>query len=467
MASLEIDFEKVVSSSGLGIRFHLHADGNLRYAIKPVLNWEYAGQPVMLVDEAKIFVASGKGGDGMVSFRREKYVPRGGPSGGSGGRGGDVVLRADSNLNTLYFFHKQVHFKAKPGGRGGSSNKTGADADALVVSVPCGTVVRDADTGGLIADLVAADAEVVVASGGRGGKGNSRFKSSSNQAPRLAEKGEPGIERWLTLELKMIADVALVGVPNAGKSTLLSIVSNAKPKIADYPFTTLEPNLGTVIYDNKDLVFADIPGLIEGAHLGVGLGHSFLRHVQRTGMILHILDGAADDPIADYNQIRVELALFDEKLAQRHEIVVVNKLDLPEVREYWSMIKEALEVRGVQNVMAISALTRETVNELIQRVFAEIASVPDLLMQEAGELPTYDLPESAVGFELELRDGMYFVNGAEIERAAAMTYWDYDEAVARFHKTLDALGVIKALEKAGVLAGDTVFIGEFELEWSE
>ena len=226
----------------------------------------------MLVDEAKLFVASGKGGDGIVSFRREKYVPRGGPSGGDGGRGGDVVLKTDANLNTLYFFRKRVHFRSNPGGKGGSSNKTGADADRLVIRVPMGTVVRDAETGGIIADLVGPEAEVVVAPGGRGGRGNSHFKSSANQAPRIAEKGEPGVQRWIALELKMIADVALVGMPNAGKSTLLSVVSNAKPKIADYPFTTLEPNLGTVIYDNKDLIFADVPGLIEGAHLGIGLG---------------------------------------------------------------------------------------------------------------------------------------------------------------------------------------------------
>ena len=289
----------------------------------------------MLVDEARIYVASGKGGDGMVSFRREKFVPRGGPSGGNGGRGGDVILRAQSSLNTLTYFRKNVHFKAGAGARGGSGNKTGADADPLIVTVPAGTMARDAATGGLIADLTADGAQVIVARGGRGGKGNAHFKTSANQTPRMAEKGEPGSERWLTLELRLIADVGLVGLPNAGKSTLLSVVSNAKPKIADYPFTTLEPSLGTVVYDNIDLVFADIPGLIEGAHLGVGLGHAFLRHVQRTRMILHIIDGSADDAIADYNQIRAELALYDEKLAQRPEIVVINKLDLPDVRDYW------------------------------------------------------------------------------------------------------------------------------------
>ena len=422
----------------------------------------------MLVDEAKLFVASGKGGDGMVSFRREKYVPLGGPSGGDGGRGGDVVLQTDANLNTLYFFRKRVHFKAKPGGKGGSSNKTGADADRLVVRVPLGTVVRDATTGGLIADLVAPDAEVVVAPGGRGGRGNSHFKSSSNQAPRMAEKGEPGVERWITLELKMIADVALVGLPNAGKSTLLSVVSNAKPKIADYPFTTLEPNLGTVVYDNLDLVFADIPGLIEGAHIGVGLGHSFLRHVQRTSLIVHILDGAAADPLADYNQIRAELALYDERLVERPEILVVNKIDLPDAREYLELLNESFAERGIPEPLPISALTRENVDRLIQRVFEVTASLPKRQMEQREDGPTYELgDDDGVNFELEVSDGVYFVRGDRIERAAAMTYWDYEEAVLRFQKTLEATGVSAALEQAGVSSGDTVFIGDFELEWSE
>ncbi len=424
----------------------------------------------MLVDEAKIFVASGKGGDGMVSFRREKYVPRGGPSGGDGGRGGDVLLRADANLNTLYFFRKRVHFKAKAGGRGGSSNKRGADAAPLVVTVPPGTIVRDATTGGLIADLVGETAEVIVARGGRGGKGNAHFKSAANQAPRLAEKGEPGQERWLTLELKMIADVALVGLPNAGKSTLLSVVSNAKPKIAAYPFTTLEPNLGTVIYDNKDLVFADIPGLIEGAHLGIGLGHSFLRHIQRTALIVHILDGAAADPLADYNQIRAELALYDEKLAQRPEIVVVNKMDLPQAREYWDLLAESLAERGIEQPLPLSALTRENVTRLIQRVFERAANLPKRQQRAQPtdeEVPVYSLEEEDLAFDIVVEDGLYYVRGARIERAAAMTYWDYDEAVARFQTTLATLGVSAALQRAGIKNGDTVFVGDFELEWTE
>ena len=418
----------------------------------------------MLVDEARIFVASGKGGDGIVAFRREKYVSRGGPAGGNGGRGGDVILKADANLNTLYYFRKRVHFKARAGGRGGPSNKTGADATSLIVSVPMGTVVRDAETGKLIADLLDPESQVIVARGGRGGKGNSHFRSAANQAPRIAEKGEPGMERWLTLELKMIADIALVGVPNAGKSTLLSVVSNAKPKIADYPFTTLQPNLGAVVYDNQDLVFADIPGLIEGAHLGVGLGHSFLRHVQRTRLIVHILDGSADDPIADYSQINTELALYDEALSERPEIVAVNKMDLPEVREYWGLLQEQLQERGVMDPMAISALTRENVTALIQRVFREIARLPAPVMRAAIEAPVYELDDD---FAVSVEAGVYYVTGERIERAAAMTYWDYEQAVARFQKILDTLGISAALEKSGVQPGDTVFIGDFELEWSE
>ena len=421
----------------------------------------------MLIDEAKIFVASGKGGDGMVSFRREKYVPRGGPSGGSGGRGGDVVLQADSSLNTLFFFHRRVHYKAKAGAKGGSSNKSGADADALVVQVPLGTVVRAAKTGAVLADLVTEGSQVQVARGGRGGRGNALFKTAANQAPRLAEKGEPGEERWLTLELKMIADVALVGLPNAGKSTLLSVVSNAKPKIADYPFTTLQPNLGTVIYDNSDLVFADIPGLIEGAHLGIGLGHAFLRHIQRTSMIIHILDGSSDDPVADYNQIKAELALFDDRLADRPEIVVINKLDLPDVREYLSLLQEQLAERGVGDTLAISALTRENVSGLIQRAFEMVPESPDLFLHPVSELPVYELEDSDVSFEIKREDGLFYVSGAGIERAAAMTYWDYEEAVARFQKTLETLGVAQALVDAGIQEGDTVYIGEYELEWTE
>lgn len=422
----------------------------------------------MLFDEVKIYVRSGDGGDGMISFRREKYVPRGGPSGGDGGRGGDVVLRVNPKLNTLAFFQKKVHFKADSGERGGSANKTGASAPDLVVDVPPGTVVRDADSGALLVDLVRPDDRFIVVQGGRGGKGNARFVSATHQAPRVAEKGEPGEERWLKLELKLIADVGIVGVPNAGKSTLLSVVSNAKPKIADYPFTTLEPNLGVVLYDDADLVFADIPGLIEGAHMGVGLGHAFLRHVQRTRLLIHLLDGAGEDPLADYSQINTELALYDENLGSKPQVVVFNKMDLPQAQARWAEVEAALIKRGIKP-LAISAAAQQNTRQLVQTVFEKMAALPETAVSPLDdEVPLYQLEETALPFEISRGDdGAFHVTGRQIERAAAMTYWDYEEAVLRFQRILETLGVTQALEEAGVQVGDTVYIGNFELEWSE
>lgn len=422
----------------------------------------------MLVDDVKIYIRSGDGGAGIVSFRREKYVPHGGPNGGDGGKGGDIVFRANPNLNTLTYFQQHVHFKAKAGARGGTSNKTGANADTLFVDVPVGTVIKDAATSEVIADLVQPDDIVVVLKGGRGGKGNARFTSASNRAPRIAEKGAPGEEMWIRLELRLIADVGLVGVPNAGKSTLLSVVSNAKPKIADYPFTTLSPNLGVVIYDHRDLVFADIPGLIEGASQGIGLGHSFLRHVSRCRVLIHVIDGMSDDPVADFNQINTELALYDEELAKKPQIVVFNKMDLLDAQEYFPLVKEALEKRGVE-VMPISAVAHQNVQQVIQRSFTEIDNLPEeakTVLPEA--LERYTLEDNEPIFNLKKRsDGAYIVTGKRIERAAAMTYWDYEEAVLRFQKILEILGITKALKKAGAEPGDTVFIGEHELEWAD
>jgi GTP-binding protein len=420
-----------------------------------------------MFDEVKIYVRSGDGGHGAIAFHREKFVPRGGPSGGDGGRGGDVILKVNPKLNTFSPFQKRIHFKANSGGRGRNKNQTGASADNLEVEVPPGTVVRDAETGAVIADLVRPTDRVTVAVGGRGGRGNARFATPSNQAPQIAEKGEPGQERWLLLELRLIADVGIVGVPNAGKSTLLSVISNARPKIADYPFTTLEPNLGVVVYDDRDLVVADIPGLIEGAHLGVGLGHAFLRHVQRTRVLVHLLDGGGENPLADYSQINSELALYDERLGQKPQIVVYNKMDIPTARERWPEIEKALKARGVQP-MAISAATQENVRALVQRVFQTVETLPEETRIPVEEMPVYELPEEEQAFTITHEDeGVFRVSGRRIERAAAMTYWDYDEAVMRFQNILEALGVSAALEEAGVQPGDTVYIGEHELEWSE
>lgn len=420
-----------------------------------------------MLDEVKIYVRSGDGGDGIVAFLREKFMPRGGPAGGDGGRGGDVILKVNPKLNTLSPFQRGVHFKADNGKRGGAKNMSGASGESVEVQVPPGTVVRDTESGAVLADLVRPDEQMIVAKGGRGGRGNQHFASPSNQAPRVAEKGEPGEEKWLQLELKLIADVGLVGVPNAGKSTLLSVISNARPKIADYPFTTLEPNLGVMIYDDRDLVVADIPGLIEGAHMGVGLGHAFLRHVQRTRVIVHLLNGASENPLADYSQINTELALYDERLAEKPQIVVFNKMDLPEAQARWPDVKAQLTARGVEP-LSISAATQQSVKNLIQHIFQRMEALPEAQRLPIAQMPTYELPAEEVVFNIVRQgQGVYRVEGKRIERAAAMTHWDYDDAIMRFQNILEALGVSSALEEAGVQVGDTVHIGDFELEWSD
>jgi GTP-binding protein len=431
----------------------------------PKANTQKAKSEIML-DQVKIHVQSGDGGNGAVAFRREKYVPMGGPAGGDGGRGGDVVLRVNPTLNTLAPFSKKIHFKAKRGNNGQGARKTGRSAVDVVIDVPPGTVVRDAETNEVLADLVEPNETVVVATGGRGGRGNQHFANSRRQAPRMAEKGEPGEERWLQLELKLIAHVGIVGVPNAGKSTLLSVISNAKPKIADYPFTTLEPNLGVVLYDDRDLVVADIPGLIEGASRGVGLGFSFLRHVQRTRLLVHLINGASENPLADYNQINVELALYDEHLKDRPQIVVFNKMDLPEAQERWQEVEPKLRAMGVE-AMTISGATRQGVEALTQRMFTMMDQLPQAA--PIVETPVYMLPEDdAELFTIEQQDeGIFIVRGKRIERAAAMTYWDNDEAIMRFQRILKALGITEALREKGVEEGDTVVIGKHELEWSE
>ncbi len=302
----------------------------------------------MLIDEAEIYVKSGKGGDGSVHFHREKYVPRGGPDGGDGGKGGDVIFRVTEHLNSLTAFRHKTRFMANDGSRGGPNNMSGRSAEDLVVLVPPGTLLYNAATGDVIADLIEDGQSVTICKGGRGGRGNQHFATSRNQAPRTGEKGEPGEILNLKLELKLIADVGIIGVPNAGKSSLLAAVTNAKPKIGDYPFTTLEPNLGVAELDNEtSLVLADIPGLIEGAHQGAGLGDSFLRHIQRTRVLIHLLDGLSVDPLADFTQINSEMALFDPNLARKPQLVVVNKIDLPEVQDRWKLVSKELKEKGI------------------------------------------------------------------------------------------------------------------------
>jgi len=419
-----------------------------------------------LFDEARIYVKGGDGGNGVIAFRRERFVPFGGPSGGNGGAGGNVYLVVDRGLNTLIHFKKKVHFKAARGGHGSGKDQQGETGEDVQVRVPPGTAVYDGDSGELIADLVEDGQRVLVARGGRGGRGNAVFASSTNQTPRLAELGEPGEERWLRLELKLIADVGLVGVPNAGKSTLLSVVSAARPKIADYPFTTLQPNLGVVSVDGQQsFVAADVPGLIEGASEGAGLGHQFLRHVDRTRLILHLLDGASEDPLADYETISRELAQFSERLAAKPHIVVLNKMDLPDAQARWPLVQEAMRERGVE-AHAISAVTGQGVQALMRRTYEVLSSLP--AAEPEGEAMVVLRPaEDENAFVIEREGTAWRVRGRRVERVAAMTPFTIQEAVARFQRQMVAMGVFAALERAGIRPGDMVRIGERELEWKE
>ena len=414
-------------------------------------------------DEATIHVRAGDGGNGVVSFRREKFVPFGGPNGGKGGKGGDVYLIASNHLNTLLLFQRQKHFNAERGEHGRGKDQYGKTGEDLLIEVPTGTIAFDADTGEPLADLTEDGQRALVASGGRGGRGNASFATSTNQAPRIAEKGEPGQERALRLELRLIADVGIVGMPNAGKSTLLSVVSAARPKIADYPFTTLVPNLGVVEVDHNTFVMADIPGLIEGAHEGAGLGDRFLRHIQRTRVLVHLLDGASQNPLADFDAINTELSQFSPELARKPQIVALNKMDLPQAQVAWPKIARALKKRGVE-AMSLSAVTGEGVQALLRQVAATLRELPmEAATPEESKVFRPGPDEDA--FEVVRENDYWRVRGAKVERNAAMTNWELDEAVQRFQRILDAMGITDALRAAGAGSGDTVVIGDAVLEW--
>jgi GTPase len=427
----------------------------------------------MFIDQAEIFIRSGKGGDGMVHFRREKYVPRGGPDGGDGGKGGDVVLEVAPTLNTLTAFQHKRRFIANDGAAGARTNMSGRSASDLVIPVPPGTMVYDSASGELVADLVEPGQRLIAAKGGRGGRGNQHFATSTRQVPMIAEKGEPPEEHNLRLELKLIADIGIVGVPNAGKSTLLAAVTNARPKIADYPFTTLEPNLGVAALDeDTTLILADIPGLIEGAHTGVGLGHDFLRHIQRTRVLIHLLDGLAEDPLLDFAQINSELALFDPDLARKPQVVVVTKLDLDEVQARWPKLSAELKRRIRRqdaNIdpepLAISAVSGLGVRPLLYRAAQLLKEAPPV--SDSDEMPVYRAEDDPKVFTITQDDAGWHVHGKAIERAAHMTYWEHYQSVRRFQHILHTLGIEKALRDAGVQNGDTVFIGDYELEWQD
>lgn len=434
----------------------------------------------MLYDHTKVYVKAGNGGDGSVHFRREKFYPNGGPDGGDGGRGGSVYVEANHNLNTLIDYRYRHHFKAESGQGGMRQKMHGAKGHDITLSVPCGTIIRDADTNALIADLIEPGQRVMIARGGRGGLGNTHFATSTHQAPKEAQKGEPGEEKWITMELRLIADIGLVGYPNAGKSTLLSVVTAARPKIADYPFTTLAPNLGVVEIgdvrrgDGYSFVLADIPGLIEGAAQGVGLGHEFLRHIQRTRLLIHMLDGGAPerDPWQDFLAINKELHEYDERLASRPQIVVLNKIDLPEAREVWPKLKEQAEHAGYP-VFAISAATSQGTTELMQ--FA-IRRLQEIQQEEAERAAAQSLtemegpilrPQPDDAFTVSKEQGIYIVRGKRVERAVSMTDPENEEGMDRLQVTLSKMGVTKALEDAGVKPGDVVRFGKVELYWGE
>ncbi len=419
----------------------------------------------MFIDEAIVYVRSGNGGNGVVHFRREKYIPRGGPDGGDGGRGGDIRIKVSPALNTLHEFQHQHKFIAQDGKRGAKQNQTGHSAEDLIINVPPGTIIYDADSGEVLADLLDADQEITLCKGGRGGRGNARFANSRDQAPRIAEKGAPGVERNLRLELRLIADVGIIGVPNAGKSTLLAAITNAKPKIADYPFTTIEPNLGVArLDDDRTLVLADIPGLIEGAHSGTGLGFEFLRHIQRTRVLIHLLDGLAEDPLLDFAQINTELALFDPDLAKKPQIVAVTKMDIPEVKNRWEEICRNLKKKGIL-AMDISAATGSNVRNLLDKTYELLQSTP--VVTKDTLVPVYHPQTDPRQYEIQRIPTGWRITGASIERAAAMTYWENDDSIRRFQRILKALGIDEALRQAGVKEGDMVSVGEYELEWTD
>ena len=422
----------------------------------------------MIYDQVKIHVQAGKGGNGSVAFRREKYVPYGGPSGGDGGRGGDVILEVSEHLNTLYSFAHQKEFQAKDGIKGRNKNMHGANANPLIVKVPPGTLVLDAQTGELLADLTKKGEQFVAAKGGRGGRGNARFATSTNQAPRIAERGDPGEDRWLKLELKLLADVGLVGKPNAGKSTLISVTTAAKPEIAPYPFTTLQPNLGVVALDvNQTFVLADLPGLIAGASEGKGLGHEFLRHIERTRVIIHLLDGNALDPIADFQQINAELAAFGHGLMQKPQIVAVNKMDIPGVEEIFPTIKEEIEALGYDDVILVSALTHQNTRELMGRAHQKLQEAP--MPQVHRPMPAIIRPRpEELGYTISQEaPDTWRVRGDRVELMVHRTPTHLRDALMRLHKYLEHQGILKSLRKAGVQEGDTVRIGDFEFEWRE
>ena len=421
----------------------------------------------MFIDKARIIVASGAGGDGMVSFRREKYVPRGGPSGGDGGRGGSVIVRAAGNVSTLMDFRRHRKFAAKNGESGGSKNMYGASAEDVVIKVPLGTMVYDVKTDALLADLTHEGQEALLVRGGHGGRGNQHFATSAVRAPTYAEKGEPGEEKEVRLELKVLADVGLLGFPSVGKSSLIRKVSGARPEVAAYHFTTLEPHLGVVeLSDERSFVMADIPGLIEGASRGVGLGYEFLRHVERTRVLIHVLDAAGSegrDPLEDFRVINEELSIYSPQLAEKKQIVAANKIDLADAAKLEALQKE-IEAAGYE-YFPICALSGEGVRVLMERAWEILQEIPALPENVPERTIVYDVPQDE--FEITVEDGVYHVRGKRVEKLVAMT--DFDDAfqLRRFERAWKFMNLDKLLKKQGIREGDTVDLYGMEFTFAE
>ena len=423
----------------------------------------------MFIDKARIFVKSGNGGNGAVSFRREKYVPAGGPDGGDGGNGASVIFEVDLGLRTLMDFKYQRKYVAEHGEDGSKKRKAGRNGEDLILKVPPGTIIRDEATGLVIADLKEEGDRAVVAKGGRGGKGNQHFANAVRQAPAFARSGSDGVEKWVVLELKMIADVGLLGFPNVGKSTFLSVVTKAKPKIANYHFTTLTPNLGVVQTKfGESFVLADIPGLIEGAAEGVGLGHDFLRHVERTKVLIHIVDISGlegRDALDDFDKINGELKLYNEKLATRPQVVVANKMDILEDESIFEEFKNELEGRGYK-VFKMSAATRQGVDDVIAYVSELLREAEEIELVSEEEMFRPELDEvQDEGLQIDIEDGVYVVTGKSLRRIMYSVNFDDMESLQYFQKAMESQGVFDRLREMGIEDGDTVKIYEIEFEF--
>ncbi|MFT8318302.1 MAG: GTPase ObgE [Sporolactobacillus sp.] len=426
----------------------------------------------MFVDQVKIFVKGGDGGNGMVAFRREKYVPDGGPAGGDGGKGADVIFVVNEGLRTLMDFRYKRHFKGKKGENGRTKNQHGKSAESLVVQVPPGTVVRDLATSLVLADLTENGQRAVIAAGGRGGRGNSRFSTPANPAPYVSENGEPGVEREVQLELKLLADAGIVGFPSVGKSTLLAAVTSAKPKIAAYHFTTLAPNLGVVSVDEgRSFVIADLPGLIEGASQGAGLGYQFLRHIERTRVIVHVVDMSGSegrDPFEDYQKINEELKSYQYRLTERPQVIAASKMDLPDAQDNLALFKQKLGTDAL--IFPISAVTHAGLKALMEEVYKLIEQTPVFPLEEATEQSdkVYRFEDEEKPFVISRgSDGVFNVAGPKVELLFKMTNFHHDEAIRRFARQLRSMGVDDALREKGVSEGDTVRVMDFEFEYTD